>query len=76
MIFTNSNATANNSVRLTQEHIAMLGDRTKVDDVFTFTECGYFCIQAFKGKEQVFYAHSGSQKEFIQMRDQRTAYGY
>jgi hypothetical protein len=68
-IFIKSNASASDSQRLNEDHIAMINNPKMVDSVSTFTECGWFCILAFKNSVRVLYAHCDSREDYERMLD-------
>lgn len=74
MLFTASNAEASNSQRMTQAHVRMLKDPEQVDDYSTFTECGWFCVLAFKNRKRVLYLHCNSRDEFNRMMNPEKRY--
>lgn len=67
MLFTASNKDASNSQRMTSAHVAILKDPTKVDDISTFTECGWFCVVAYKNRQRVLYLHTDSREQYERM---------
>jgi hypothetical protein len=73
MIITSSN---DSSERLSAKHVDLL--RNQCDDVRTFTECGWFCILGYRGRDRLVYAHCNSREEYEKqiglLRD--SAYGY
>lgn len=66
-IFTNSNADASNSVRMSHSHVSIIKDAY---DVSTFKECGYFCVLAYdKQGNRLLYVHCNSVEEYQMMMD-------
>ena len=74
-LFTKSNAAASASERFSHRHVSILKDKTQVDDIRAFTECGWFCVTAYLGKTRVLYVHCESREQYDNMMDPASSKG-